>query len=50
MAVILFGTNDCGQLGLKEFEEKTAEVVDRCLANGTVVILTTPPPRSGSLA
>lgn len=50
VAVILFGTNDLGQLGLKEFEQKTAEVVDRCLANGTVAILTTLPPRSGSLA
>jgi hypothetical protein len=50
VAVILFGTNDLGQLSLKEFEQKTAEVVDRCLANGTVAILTTLPPRSGALA
>jgi hypothetical protein len=48
-AVIMFGTNDLGQLGVKEYEQKTAEVVDRCLKNGTVVILTTPPPRSGLL-
>src|SRR5262249_45380450 len=48
-AVILFGTNDLGQLGLEEFEKKTAQVVDRCLKNGTVVILTTLPPRSGLL-
>jgi formylglycine-generating enzyme required for sulfatase activity/lysophospholipase L1-like esterase len=46
VAVILFGTNDLGALGLKEFEQKTAEVVERCLKNGTVVILTTLPPRS----
>ena len=48
-AVIMFGTNDLGELELKEFEQKTADVVDRCLANGTVVLLTTLPPRSGML-
>jgi lysophospholipase L1-like esterase len=49
VAVIMFGTNDLGQLEEKEYEQKTAEVVQRCLNNGTVVILTTPPPRSGLL-
>jgi lysophospholipase L1-like esterase len=49
VAVIMFGTNDLGALEEKEYAEKTAEVVDRCLKNGTVVILTTPPPRSGLL-
>src|SRR5262245_22327423 len=49
VAVILFGTNDLGQLEREEFKQKTAEVVDRCLTNGTVVILTTLPPRSGHL-
>jgi lysophospholipase L1-like esterase len=49
VAVILFGTNDLGQLDVKEYEQKTAEVVERCLKNGTIVILTTPPPRSGLL-
>lgn len=48
-AVIMFGTNDLTQLGVKEYEEKTADVVERCLKNGTVVILTTLPPRSGLL-
>jgi lysophospholipase L1-like esterase len=48
-AVILFGTNDLGQVLLEEYEKKTGEVVDRCLQNGTVVILTTLPPRSGRL-
>jgi hypothetical protein len=47
VAVIMFGTNDLGALDEKEYAEKTAEVVDRCLKNGTVVILTTLPPRSG---
>jgi lysophospholipase L1-like esterase len=49
VAVIMFGTNDLGQLDLKEYARKTAEVVDRCLQNGTIVILTTLPPRSGVL-
>src|SRR5262245_59069950 len=47
VAVILFGSNDLGQLEVLEYEQKTAEVVDRCLKNGTVVLLTTVPPRSG---
>ena len=45
----MFGTNDLGELQLKEYEQKTAEVVERCLKNGTVVLLTTLPPRSGLL-
>jgi lysophospholipase L1-like esterase len=48
-AVIMFGTNDLGQMKVDEFEAKTGEVVERCLKNGTVVILTTLPPRSGML-
>lgn len=49
VVVLLFGTNDLGQLRLDEYEQKTRDVVDRCLENGTVVILTTLPPRSGRL-
>ena len=49
VAVILFGSNDLSQLDVQEYEQKTAEVVDRCLKNGTVVLLTTVPPRSGIL-
>lgn len=49
VVVIMFGTNDLGELQLKEFEEKTADVVERCLQNGTVVMLTTLPPRHGFL-
>jgi lysophospholipase L1-like esterase len=48
-AVIMFGTNDLGPLELKEYEEKTRQVVEKCLKNGTVPILTTIPPRSGRL-
>jgi lysophospholipase L1-like esterase len=47
-ALIMFGTNDLGQLELKEYEEKTRDVVRRCLAGATVVILSTLPPRSGA--
>lgn len=47
--LIMFGTNDLGQLQLKEYEDKTRDVVERCLKNGTVVILSTLPPRSGQL-
>jgi lysophospholipase L1-like esterase len=50
VAVLMFGTNDLGALDVKEYEEKTADVVGRCLKNGTIVVLTTPPPRSGLLA
>jgi len=48
-ALIMFGTNDLGQLDLKEYRQKTGSVVDRCLKNGTVVILSTIPPRAGAL-
>jgi len=49
VAVIMFGSNDVGELEVAEYEQKTREVVRRCLANGTVVLLTTLPPRSGRL-
>jgi len=48
-AVILFGSNDVGQLEAPEYEDKLRTVVRRCLTNGTVVLLTTMPPRSGRL-
>ena len=47
--LIMFGTNDLGQLQLKEYEDKTRAVVQRCLKNGTVVILSTIPPRHVNL-
>jgi lysophospholipase L1-like esterase len=49
-AVILFGTNDLHSVPLAEYEKKLGAVVQKCLDNGTVVILTTIPPRSGMLA
>ena len=47
VAVIMFGTNDLTQLDCDEYEAKTRSVVERCLSNGTVTILTTIPPRHG---
>ena len=48
-ALIMFGTNDLTQLKEDEYEQKTREVVKKCLDNGTVVILSTIPPRHGLL-
>jgi lysophospholipase L1-like esterase len=47
VALIMFGTNDLGSLDLAEYESKTRDVVQRCLDNGTIVILSTIPPRHG---
>jgi hypothetical protein len=47
VALIMFGSNDVGQMDVKEYETKLRELVERCLRNGTVVILSTMPPRSG---
>lgn len=49
VAVIMFGSNDLGQMGVGEYEEKYRTVIQKCLVNGTVVIVTTMPPRSGQL-
>ena len=46
-ALIMFGTNDLNSVPLEVYEQKTRRVVEACLANGTVVMLTTIPPRSG---
>jgi GDSL-like Lipase/Acylhydrolase family len=46
-ALIMFGSNDVGQMEVAEYETKLRQVVERCLKNGTVVILSTMPPRSG---
>jgi lysophospholipase L1-like esterase len=47
VVLIMFGTNDLNDVPLAEYEKKTRSVVERCLKNGSVVILTTIPPRSG---
>ena len=49
VVLIMFGTNDLNQLQIDEYERKTRAVVQRCLDNGTIVILSTIPPRSGQL-
>ncbi len=47
--VLMFGTNDLGPVTAKEYDAKTRFTVEKCLKNGTVVIMTTIPPRSGQL-
>jgi len=46
-ALIMFGTNDLHSLELDEYTEKMRYVVQKCLDNGTIVILSTIPPQSG---
>ena len=43
----MFGSNDLTQMEPEEFATLTRRVVQRCLDNGTVVILSTIPPRHG---
>jgi lysophospholipase L1-like esterase len=47
VAIIMFGTNDLDQLEIEEYESKIRQVVKKCLDNGTIVILSTIPPRHG---
>jgi len=49
VVVILFGSNDVDQMEVAEYERTVREVVRRCLDNGSVVMLTTAPPRSNRL-
>jgi lysophospholipase L1-like esterase len=49
VALVMFGSNDVGQLEVEEYASKSRAVVERCLAHGTVVILSTMPPRAGRL-
>jgi len=48
-ALIMFGTNDLTSVPPDAYEHKLRRVVQSCLENGTVVILSTIPPRSGLL-
>jgi lysophospholipase L1-like esterase len=45
VAIVMFGTNDLNSVPANEYQQKMREVVQRCLDNGTVVILSTIPPR-----
>jgi hypothetical protein len=47
-AVIMFGTNDVTRSDEKSYDQQMRAVVEKCLKNGTVVILTTIPPRAGA--
>jgi lysophospholipase L1-like esterase len=47
VVVLMFGTNDLNQIEAKEYDARTRSVIEKCLKNGTVVILTTIPPRAG---
>jgi hypothetical protein len=49
VALIMFGTNDLGQAKAEDYEARMRSVIRKCLANGTVVILSTIPPRHGQL-
>lgn len=49
VALIMFGTNDLTQLKADEYEAALRQTVQKCLDNGTVVILSTIPPRHGML-
>jgi hypothetical protein len=45
VALVMFGTNDLQDLGVDEYRDRLRSVVQRCLDRGTVVILSTIPPR-----
>lgn len=47
VALVMFGTNDLHSLALDEYRRGLRGVVQRCLDRGTVVILSTIPPRHG---
>jgi hypothetical protein len=47
VANVMFGTNDLGSLEVDEYATKTRQVVQKCLGNGTIVILNTAPPKHG---
>ncbi|HZO90919.1 MAG TPA: right-handed parallel beta-helix repeat-containing protein [Chthonomonadaceae bacterium] len=47
VALILFGTNDLPDVSVETYRDTLRSVVQRCLDNGTVVILSTIPPRHG---
>lgn len=46
-AIVLFGTNDLNDTSPEDYRDRLRSVVRRCLDNGTIVLLTTLPPRHG---
>ena len=47
VALVMFGTNDLRDLEVDEYRDRLRSVVRKCLDRGTVVILSTIPPRHG---
>jgi hypothetical protein len=47
VALVMFGTNDLQDLSADEYRDRLQSVVRKCLDRGTVVILSTIPPRHG---
>src|SRR5205807_4056938 len=47
VALVMFGTNDLPSLEVEAYRDTLRSVVRKCLANGTVVIVSTIPPRHG---
>jgi lysophospholipase L1-like esterase len=47
VAVFMFGTNDISNVKLDDYEARLRETIKKLLDNGTVVILSTIPPRAG---
>jgi len=47
VVLIMFGTNDLGGVSVEKYDAGLRKLVKRCLDNGSVVILSTIPPRSG---
>ena len=43
--LIMFGTNDLTKVGVDDYASAYSAVVDKCLANGSITILSTIPPR-----
>jgi len=48
VVLIMFGTNDLGGVKVADYETQTRQSVLSCLENGSVVILSTIPPRHGA--
>lgn len=47
VALVMFGTNDLTHVSVDEYRAQLKPLVQKCLDNGTIVILSTIPPRSG---
>jgi GDSL-like Lipase/Acylhydrolase family len=47
VALVMFGTNDLRDLDVSGYQDKLRSVVERCVDRGTIVILSTIPPRHG---